>query len=256
MSSADTYATTSSAMIVDYTYRRLLRPGRPLAHYLTAARWWTVVSIAVAAASTLWIDDIKDYVKLSMALLSFLGVPIYFGVVWRRANQTGMWLSLVLGITSFLLIRFGLVGEDRLFATRDAAFSTSVFIPTALSLAGMWLGSLLGPREDGRKLNRFYVIMNTPIGEEQRLVEAGIRLPSLIDAGLIGDVPEQLDEDVLERLYHADAETKIFGRLSAIELRREPGLGWYLPGFLTVTTACVGLIVVTWLVTRVLFVWV
>ena len=38
MSSADTYATTSSAMIVDYTYRKVLRPGRSLRHYLTAAR--------------------------------------------------------------------------------------------------------------------------------------------------------------------------------------------------------------------------
>ena len=49
MSSADTFATTSSAMIVDYTYRKVLRPGRPLRHYLMVARFWAVFSIAVVA---------------------------------------------------------------------------------------------------------------------------------------------------------------------------------------------------------------
>ncbi|MHC4399540.1 MAG: sodium:solute symporter family protein [Planctomycetota bacterium] len=255
MSSIDTIAATSSAVIVDYACRKVVWPGLAMRHYLNLARVCAVVLIAAAAVTTLYIENIKDYVKLCMALLSFLAVPIYFGVVWRRANRTGMWLSLLLGIASYLIIRFGLTGDGCLFRNADDAFATSVFVPTALSLAGMWLGSIFGWSEDRHRLERFYVIMNTPIGQEQRLVDAGIRLPSLVDAGLVDEGPEQLNTDVLEDLYRADREHKIFGPTSSIELRREPTLPWYVPGFLAVTAACIALVVLTWLATRVLFVW-
>lgn len=77
--------------------------------------------------------------------------------------------------------------------------------------------------------------MNTPIGREQRLVDAGIRLPSVVDAQLVDRGPERLETAVLEDLSREDAASKIFGPASTIELRREPALGWYAPGFLAVT---------------------
>lgn len=253
MSSADTYATTSSAMVVDFLGRKLVWPGRTLRRYLTAARIWAVASIVLAAVSTLLIGNISDYVKLCMSLLSYLGIPIYFGIVWRRSNRTGMWLSLLFGIVSHLaiLIYFQVEGAY----LKDRVFVHSVFIPTDLALIGMLAGSLLGRGESRERLNRFHVIMNTPIGQEQRLVGAGIRLPSLVDAGLVEDGPEQLDAAAVEALYQSDAQTKLLGAASNIELRREPGLKWYIPGFLMVTAACVMLVVGTWLVTRVVFVW-
>jgi Na+/proline symporter len=250
MSSAATYATTSSAMMIDYCSRKLIFPGRPRAQYLTMARGWAAFSVLLAASSTLLISQIVDYVNYSLSLLCFLGIPIYFGVVWRRANQTGMWLSLVLGIGSFLAI---LLAEGTLL-DRSAAFSARVFVSTGLSLLGMIAGSLLGRRERDQQLDRFYVILNTPIGQEQRLVDAGIRLPALVDAGLAEEGPEKLRGEVLDRLHRADAQQKIFGPASTIEIRRER-LPWYLPGFISVTLQCVALVVLTWLVTRVLFVW-
>jgi hypothetical protein len=241
-------------MLIDYLCRKLVIPNRPRTTYLSLARWWAVLSILVAAATTTRITQIEDYIKLSLSLLCFLGIPIYFGVVWRRANQAGMWLSLVLGIGAFLVIRFMPTGTGHYFANSDETFVASVFISTGLSLLGMIVGTLFGPSDDAVQLNRFYVIMNTPIGEEQRLVDAGIRLPALVDAGLVGDGEEQLRVDVLNRLYESDAQQKMFGADSAIEVRRER-LYWYLPGFIRVTTACVLLIVGTWLITRLLFVW-
>src|SRR5690606_15390715 len=113
------------------------------------------------------ISEIEDYVKLAMAMLSFLGIPIYFGVVWRKASRLGMWLSLLLGISSFLLLKFVLVTEPEY--PSEVVFQWSVFVPTALSLLGMWGGSLVAPENDRLKLDRFYTVMNTPIGQEHRL---------------------------------------------------------------------------------------
>ncbi|QDV22937.1 sodium:solute symporter family protein [Aureliella helgolandensis] len=255
MSSADTYATTSSAMTVDFLYRKVIAPHKTTSHYLMSARCWAVVSIFIAAASTSWFDHIKDYVKLCMAILSFLGIPIYFGVIWRRANTTGMWASILLGITSHQVITHLLTGDGRLFSDADAAFATSVFVPTLMSLTGMWIGSLLGPAQSSRQLDRFYAIMNTPIGSEQRLVDAGIKLPSLVDAGLVDATVEELNAERLSAITQSDAEQKYFGPQSNIELRREQNATWYVRGFVLVTLSCVGLVVGTWFVTRLLFVW-
>lgn len=254
MSSAATYATISAAMFIDYIYRKFVVVGRPRSNYLLAARWWSVTSIAIAASSTHYINAIGNYVTLCLSLLCFLGIPIYFGIVWRRANQMGMWLALILGIGSFLVIHNIPTGPGHFFADFDASFSVGVFISTGLSLTGMLLGSWFGPQEDKDKVDRFHVIMNTPIGDERRLVEAGIVLPAMVDAGIVPEGAERIHGQALSRLYQDDAQQKIFGPTSTIEIRRER-LSWYLPGFVLNVAACVLLVVLTWLLTRVLFVW-
>jgi len=257
MSSADTFATTSSAMVVDYLYRRIVRPARNLDHYLLAARLWAVVSILIAAVSAQYIGSIKDYVKLVMTLLCFLGVPIYFGVVWRRANRLGMWMSITGGIVTYVAVVAIVMGNEHIGFV-DAikpAFEPAVFLSTAASLLGMVVGCTVGKPEDPIKVKRFHVILNTPVGDEQRLVDAGIRLPAMVDAGLVEDGPEQIKPDVVEKLYEEDSKDKVFGVASTIELRRERDLPWYFPGFVRITAACFLLVFVTWLATKILFVW-
>jgi hypothetical protein len=166
-----------------------------------------------------------------------------------------MWASLVLGIASHQVITQALTGEGRFFADGDAAFAASVFFPTSLSFLGMWCGSLLGPHQPRQQLDRFYAIMNTAIGAERRLVTAGIKLPAMVDAGLVDAAAEQIDDGELDKLTRSDAEKKWFGPRSHLELHRGLVGNWYARGFVLVTASCVGLVVGTWLVTRLLFVW-
>lgn len=165
-----------------------------------------------------------------------------------------MWLSLVLGISSFLVIHNMPTGPGHSFVDSDTSFSMGVFISTGLSLAGMLLGSWLGPQEEEAKVDRFHVIMNTPIGDERRLIEAGIILPAMVDAGMVAEGPERIRSDVLSRLYQRDAQQKVFGPRSTVEIRREK-LSWYLPGFILNVAACILLVVLTWLLTRICFIW-
>ena len=257
MSSADTYATTSSAMFVDFLYRRMIAPGRSLRHYLTSARVWAVFSIVLAALSTLWVSNISQYIKLTFNLLCFLGIPIYFGVWWKPANRTGMWASFILGIGSYVaVIVYTMIQNDTGFvAAIQPAFEPAIFLSTGLALVGMVVGSLLGRPEDEINLKRFHVILNTPIGQEQRLIDAGIVLPQLIDLGLVPEGPEWINVAKIEEFYARDCQDKVFGPDSSCELRREPTLPWYFPGFIRITAACFLLIIGTWLITKILFVW-
>lgn len=258
MSSAGTFSTTSSALYANYLYRRIFAPGKSFKHYLMAGRLWALASVIIAAVSTLFIESIEQYVKLSLTLLSFLGVPIYFGLFWRRANRLGMWLSLIGGSSAYVavVIYTMLKGQNLSFVGAiKPAFVPSVFWSAAASLAGMVIGSLIGAPDDAVKVKRFHVIMHTPVGKEDRLIAAGIKLPALIDAGLTEEGEEHLNLEKLEELYAEDCRDKFFGPDSAIELRREPTLPWYYRGFGYITLACVGLVFFTWLITRILFIW-
>ncbi len=257
MSSADTFATTSSAMFVDFLYRRVLAPKKPLKHYLTSARVWSAVSILLAALSTMFVTSISQYIKLTFNLLCFLGIPIYFAVIWRRSNRLGMWLSFLFGIASYLVVIITVMARQDIGFVEaiKPSFEPAVFWSTGLALVGMFAGSLLGRPEDEDRVNRFHVILNTPVGDEQRLVDAGIRLPALVDAGLVEPGEEETDVERVRALYAEDSKDKFFGEHSLIELRHERTLPWYWPGFFRIVGACFALIVLTWLITQALFVW-
>jgi Na+/proline symporter len=257
MSTVGTFSTTSAAMVTDYLYRRMFSPNRSMKHYLTIGRFWVLVTILLSAISTHYIGTVEQYVQLSLTLLSFLGIPLYFGVLWKRSNRAGMWMSLIGGVVTYLaVILVVMFRRDISFvAAIKPAFVSAVFLSTAASLFGMVVGCLLGRPDDPLKIKRFHVIMNTAVGKEQRLVDAGISLPAMINAGLIPNQPEKIRADVVERLYQEDSKHKIFGLESTIELRNEPGLEWYFPGLFLMIAACFTLIFVTWLIPKILFVW-
>jgi len=257
MSTVDTYATISSAMFVDFLYRRLLRPKESLLHYLKSARVWAVVSVLLAAMSTSFIHNISEYIKLMLNFLSFLGVSIYAAIIWRRANRAGVWASCLMGILSYVVVVAYVMHVQNLNSFAQAiepAFELAVFWSTTMALVGMLAGCWLGKQESAESVMRFHVILNTPVGAEQRLIDAGIRLPALIDAGLIDEVgDEAVKAEKLRALYAEDAKDKYFGPKSAIELRREPTLPWYIPGFVKVVLGCAALVAVTWAVPPILF---
>lgn len=251
MSSADTFATTSSAMIIDFFYRKILSAGKSLKHYLTLSRVWAVLSIIIGAILTQYITTIVAFISIAMSLLSFCGIPIYFALISRKTNTLGVWLSLMAGIVSYLVILSLPVGTDGVFASDHTAFMWGVFLPTSLSITGMLIGIAVGKEDDATKVTRFHVILNTPVGQEQRLVRAGIVLPALIDKGLVEEgTGEEIDPQELDRLYKQYAGDKFF---PALELRKEPTLPWYFPGFVRITLACFALIGLTWLI-RFLFI--
>lgn len=255
MSSADANATTSSAMMVDYLYRRIINKKASMKHYLTAARLWALFAVVMAALTSSYITSIRDYVLLFMTLLSFLGIPIYFGVWWRRANNLGMWMSLSGGVFGYIaVVVYTMTSGDLNFVEAiSPAFEKAVFLATSLSLIGMFVGVKLGSQSDDLKVKRFNVIMNTAIGKEEELVKSGIVLPALIDAGLVENKPEKLNVDYLLQLDRKYAEEKFFGLNSNLEFRQQKDFPGYYKGLFMITMSCALLVFLTWLLPKLIF---
>ena len=230
MSSVDTFATTTSGLVVDYLYRKRLFRGRSPRFYITQARIWGFIAVFLGYVTTRFLENIIQYIELGWSLISFISVPLYFGLVWRRANRQALWAGVTTGALLFLWLKVWL----------QASFEYTVFIPTLACALVTWLVSLRTPPEDETLLNRFYAILSTPVGQDERLRQAGIQLPAM--AGTDAAQPPPPDPEKIHELYRFYARDKIYGPSSAIELRREAGLQWFYRGFVSITLWCLGLI--------------
>ena len=230
MSSVDTFATTTSGLVVDYLYRKRLFRARSPRFYITHARIWGFIAVFLGYVTTRFLENIIQYIELGWSLISFISVPLYFGLVWRRANRQALWAGVTTGALLFLWLKVWL----------QASFEYTVFIPTLACALVTWLVSLRTPPEDETLLNRFYAILSTPVGQDEKLRQAGIQLPAM--AGTDAAQPPAPDPEKIGELYRFYARDKIYGSSSTIELRREAGLQWFYRGFVSITLWCLGLI--------------
>ena len=240
MSTVDTMATASSAMTVDYLFKKRWFPGRSQQFYLRWARVGGVVAVLLAYLITLQFSTLKEIIEFLAPLQGFLGIPLFFGIVWRGANRRGVWASLAVGISLLWMVQLFHDGPP------STKLPLSVFPPIGAAALTMYLVSRLTRPESETLLQRFYCILNTPLGREERLSAVGILLPAMAgsDGGVKTD--ERLDEAGLARLYQSYSAQKIYGRKSSIELVREPGLEWFYRGLLWLTLCCALMVSLVW----------
>jgi Na+/proline symporter len=238
MSSVDTFATTTSGLVVDHLYRKRFLPGRSLRFYVSNARLWGFIAVFLGYLTTRFLTTIVEYIELSWSLISFISVPLYFGLVWRRTNRQALWAALAVSSTVYCFLRFWM----------HAPFEWTVFIPTVICAFVTWAVSLVTAPEDETLLNRFYCVLSTPIGQDSRLIQAGISLPALKTESDT-TLPE-MDPDKIRELYQSYAGDKLFGRDSSIEVRWEEGLRWYYRGFVVISLSCFGLMAFVFLVSK------
>lgn len=244
MSTLSAFMVASSALLARNVYKEHINPGANDAHVLSLARWIGLLPVAIGFVFALYVSGVAQALTIFWGLATLTGVFMWFGVLWRRANTTGAWLSFIV-----MAIIWGLLGPAG-GALRTALHSScqwlgmysdkamlpelaSSYLPAGvLTLivgsimaesggkkfpafawtitAGIaWalivprkigLGSVLGPSDtalalntsfgaavfamllgvtfkckpDRKALDRFYLLLKTPVGREDELVEAGV----------------------------------------------------------------------------------
>ena len=238
MSSVDSMASTVSALSVDHVLRKRLLPGRSLRFYLNSARVSAFLTVFLSYLLTRQFRTLVEFIEVIASFSALLCVPLYFGIVWRKANRRGMWAALLTGISLLILTRFWL----------RLPFPYTVFIPTFSSALAMYVVSCATPSESQSLLNRFYCVLHTPVGQDDQLKKVGIRLPAMTGVSETDELTpaETLDAKALNALYRSQAAQKVFGPESTIEILREPGLSWYYRGFVKILLGCCLLLVGAW----------
>ena len=128
-----------------------------------AAICFSVVSIALSYL----FSDVPAAMRFLWQTVPIMGIPFFLGLLWRRTNRFGAMASFVAALSAVLIAKYVLHWEG------DAGLpgTIALFLGSG-TLAGIVV-SLLTPPETQARLDCFYLLLKTPIGQEQRLVEAG-----------------------------------------------------------------------------------
>jgi len=180
MSSCDSFMVDASAIFTRNLYRHI-RPNRPEKHYLLIGRLVGVLVVIGGVIAAFLLPNIFENLKLIWDLPAFWGATFWLGMLWRRANTTGVWLS-VIG-TMAVYITCKVLVPVYWGKTIPHPYLIAAYLSTSYVL--MILGSLLNPPEPEDKLNAFYARVHTPVcidreKDAENLAEA-IRNPRKYD---------------------------------------------------------------------------
>jgi Na+/proline symporter len=97
VTSAETFMVVGAALFTRNLYAPVAR-DRSKAHYLWVGRLAAAGILAAGISSAVSADAVTSILKASIKVIGLLGPAFWFGVVWRRANASGVWASVACGL--------------------------------------------------------------------------------------------------------------------------------------------------------------
>jgi Na+/proline symporter len=164
MSSCDSFMIDASAVFTRNVYQHI-KPGRGEGHYLQVGRLVGVFVVAGGVVAAFLFPSIFENLKLVWDLPAFWGASFWLGMLWRRANSRGVWISVIGTMVVYIVFKLLLQYHWHVPDASKHAYLIAVYLPISYVL--MIVGSLLGPRPEDQKLNAFYARVHTPVSTDR-----------------------------------------------------------------------------------------
>lgn len=184
MSTLSAFMVAASALLSRNVYRRWLRPDASDGSVVSVARYGGIAVVGLGAVFAFVVPGVADALTIFWAMTTFTGLFMWFGVLWRRTNATGAWASFVLMVLIWLMLgpaganlRYVFPGAEWLGVYGDKAqlhLLLASYLPAGVLV--LIAGSLLGRPVGTGRLDKFWMLLRTPVGHEDKLAEAGVEV--------------------------------------------------------------------------------
>jgi hypothetical protein len=102
--------------------------------------------------------------------ISYFGIAFWGAVMWRRSNRYTVWASVIVTvIATFVTVPYLSFGLGWAIE-----YQIAVYLP--LGALTFIIVSIFTKPEPEAVRNKFYTLLHTPLGEEQKLKDAGIEM--------------------------------------------------------------------------------
>lgn len=179
VASCDAYMVAGSALFTKNLVQKHFKPDASESELLTLARVGSVLVVALGVMVALLLPSVIEGLKIVWQLMAFLGIAFWCGVVWRRANSAGAWASLIVTASVALLTKS--MGWS-------LEYQATLYLP--LGFLSLIVVSALTNPESEAKLNEFYALLHTPVGEEEKLKAMGVA--PMLDSNAKSDAPTSM----------------------------------------------------------------
>ncbi|MCI0338256.1 MAG: sodium:solute symporter family protein [Acidobacteria bacterium] len=166
IASCSAFMVAGSALFTRNLYKRFLKPASDDAHYLLVGRIASGVLTVGSLLIALYIPSVIKATIHFVEIVAFVGIPMWVGIIWARANRYGAWASVTSGPAVYFFTGSYLGWEKgpQLLASLLVGFVAMIIV------------SLMTQPETAERLHRFYALLHTPVGEEQNLERAGVKV--------------------------------------------------------------------------------
>ena len=159
-----------SALFTRNIYKKYLNKGLEEKGELSIARYASIAIVIGGVTVALTIPSVVQGLKYLWMITAYFGIAFWMGLIWRKSNRYGVWASLIVTVIAtfitgpYFSFGMGLAIEYQIAVYLPIGFITFIVV------------SLFTKKEPEEKLDKFYTLLHTPVGEEYKLKEAGIEM--------------------------------------------------------------------------------
>jgi Na+/proline symporter len=191
LAASHNYMVGGSALFTRNFYKKYLRRDSSDKEDLGVARVASLAVVVGGVVLALTISSVVQGILYIWQFTAFFGIAFWAGIMWKRANRVGVWACLVTTVSISLVAEF--------FLDWPLAYQIAAYLPAG-TLA-LVIASLLTKPEPKEQIEKFYLLLHTPVGEEFRLKEKGV--PMMLEGMSASAAPSSTERTDLEADGHS-----------------------------------------------------
>ncbi len=188
MSTCDAFMVHASALFTRNIYLKYINPNASDRALLRMARYSSCVIVLGGLGFAYIFPSVVHGLMEVWKVTAYLGVAFWAGVIWKKANRYGALASALsmaaIAIYTSHFLRWPLQNQ------------IALYVPVGITM--MLVVSYFTKSEPEEQLHKFYTLLDTPVGKEQRLKEQNI--PILLEGQSQGQSPKKLKEKWMEKI--------------------------------------------------------
>ncbi len=165
MAVCDAYMVDGAALFTRNVYRKFALGEHDDHRILHIGRISSVVVALTGVGCAFLLPSVVAGLAIIWKIMAFLGIPFWMAIIWRRGNRYGLWASIL--VTTAVALgteAYGWTLADQIAAYLPAGVVAFIIL------------SSLTPPEPESNLRSFYLLLHTPVGEEERLEREGVEI--------------------------------------------------------------------------------
>jgi Na+/proline symporter len=176
----------SSALASRNLYKEWIRPKAPDKEVLLVGRFCGLFLVAIGVSLAFALQRVATALTMLLGFASIMGVVVWGGVLWRRTTAKGAWAAvIVLFLIWSALGPFGMVLRNaELFRLpgwigmygHEKYLSQLMIRALPAGIAVLVLVSLFTRPHSRKQVDDFFMLLKTPVGQEQKLIDAGVNI--------------------------------------------------------------------------------
>lgn len=166
MSTCDAFMVHGSALFTRNVYLTYVNPNASDKAQLVTARLSSLLIVLGGVGFAFIFPSVVGGLLAVLKFTAFLGVSFWVGIMWKKANRYGAWASAL--IMAFLSI------TTAKFLNWPDASQIALFVP--VGFLTMIVVSWMTRPEPAEQLRKFYTLLDTPVGKEQRLRDENVEI--------------------------------------------------------------------------------